>query len=111
MLKIGSSKFIFVRERIDKYYDFLRDIISEIIDEGKKEKLIINDIDTDILTLQFISMLEGYLALSEIYSSITSNKILNQLRTSIWSSIAIKENSFNKKEKQSIAKTILGARW
>ncbi|MEA1975414.1 MAG: TetR/AcrR family transcriptional regulator [Bacillota bacterium] len=111
MLKIGSSKFIFVRERIDKYYDFLRDIISEIIDEGKKEKLIINDIDTDILTLQFISILEGYLALSEIYSSITSNKILNQLRDSIWSSIAIKENSFKKKEKQSLAKTILGARW
>lgn len=112
MLKIGSAKFIFVRERIDKYYDFLRDIIMEIIDEGKKRKLIINSIDTDILTFKFISIIEGYLALSEIYSSITANKIRNQLRDSLWSSIAAENpDSENKKEKSSIAKTFFGARW
>lgn len=108
MLKTGSKKFIFVRERIDQYYDFLRHLIEEIIDDGKKEKLITNNVDTDILTFKFISIIEGYLALSEIYSSITANKIRNQLRESIWDSI--KNN--NKPEKtSSIAKTFLGARW
>jgi len=111
MLKVGSSKFIFVRERIDQYYDFLKDTIMKIIDEGKKEKLIVNNINTDILAFQFISILEGYLALSEIYSSITANKIRNQLRDSIWSLIAIKENSQTTNKKSTITKTFLGARW
>jgi AcrR family transcriptional regulator len=113
MLKIGSSKFIFVRERIDQYYDFLRNIIMHIIDDGKKRKIITNNVDTDILTFQIISLIEGYLALSEIYSSITANKIRNQLRDSIWTSISIENNPIDNSisKKQSLAKTLLGARW
>lgn len=107
MLKTGTKKFIFVRERIDQYYDFLRQLIQEVIDEGKKRQLITNSVDTDILTFKFISILEGYLALSEIYSSITANKIRNQLRDSIWDSI---QNTQNPKKNNSIA-NLLGARW
>jgi len=108
MLKTGSKKFIFVRERIDRYYDFLRHLIEAIIDDGKKEKLITNNVDTDILTFKLISIIEGYLALSEIYSSITANKIRNQLRESIWDSI---KNNDKSEKTNSIAKTFLGARW
>lgn len=108
MLKYATKNFIFTREKIDKYYDFLKSEIIDIVDTGKRKNLIKNTIDTDILTFQILSTIEGYMSLSEIYSSITGTKIRKQLRKSLWKTIS-KPKTKNKSN--SFSKTILGARW
>lgn len=109
MLKTGTRKFIFIRERVDRYYDFLKNTIIKVLDEGKKNKTITNEIDTDILAYKLISIIEGYLSLSEIYSSITGSQIRSKLRETIW--FSIKARSTEKTKRRSFTGSIIKTRW
>ncbi|WDV45999.1 TetR/AcrR family transcriptional regulator [Clostridiaceae bacterium M8S5] len=113
LLHLGINRFCAVKERIDRYYDTLKNVFIKMIEIGKKDNKIRKDLDTNALALELIAWIEGLFALSTVYSSFNINTMRNSLYNNMWKTIAMPEsqkNGFFKKKP--FSKTIsLGTKW
>jgi hypothetical protein len=85
----------------------------DIIKMGQKNKEIRKDLDKELLTLQIISWIEGFFALSSIYSYFDIYDMYQSLYDNMWKMITTqtkpKKGFFNRKANP---KTIsLGTKW
>ncbi|MDK2919063.1 MAG: hypothetical protein PWQ37_1796 [Candidatus Petromonas sp.] len=113
LFHFGKNKYVCIRERIDKYYNYLRSTIMDIIKMGQKNKEIRKDLDKELLALQIISWIEGFFALSSIYSYFDIYDMYQSLYDNMWKMITTqtkpKKGFFNRKANP---KTIsLGTKW
>ncbi|WP_168198252.1 TetR/AcrR family transcriptional regulator [Crassaminicella thermophila] len=117
LFHLGRNRFPSLGERIDNYYNFLNDTITNIVRIGQKNNKIRTDLSEESLALEIIAWLEGLFMLSTIYSSFNINSIRQNLYDNMWKMISAEATPKTKTKKsffkkKSFSKTIsLGTKW
>jgi len=101
------------KKAVNDYYDFLKDIIMDILSTGQMKHELRKDIKKDSISEQIIAWFEGLLTFSSLYSSFNINTAKQDFLDNIWKLLS--DQSKPKKSffgRRSHPKTIsLGTKW
>jgi AcrR family transcriptional regulator len=84
LLMEGIKKFDFLNKRIFLHYDKLRQVISGIIDEGKKDGSIKETVQSDIIAQHIITSSEGVILLWVINPKINLKTLSKEMFNNFW---------------------------
>lgn len=89
LLMEGIKKFDFFNERIFLHYEKLRQVIMGIIEEGKKEGLIKDTVNSDIISQHIITSSEGVILLWVINQKINIDTLSKEMFNNFWQLIKV----------------------